>query len=231
MRLSSDLVKNSPAYVNPIKEREINLRGYKIAIIENLGVTQDQYETFDLSDNEILKLDNFPLLKRLTSLLLSNNKIRTIASGLGQYLPKLQTVVLTNNKLASLQDLDPLAEFKELAYLSLLQNPVTKQKNYRPYVIHKLPKLRVLDYQKVKQKEREEAKKLFKDEPASSETKDDKKDQMTDDEAVVAETNGDRPKVYTGAERQKIVEQINAATSLEEVDRLGKLLGNSAVSK
>ena len=36
---------------------------------------QDQFDTIDLSDNEIRKLDGFPLLRRLKCLLLNNNKI------------------------------------------------------------------------------------------------------------------------------------------------------------
>ena len=45
--------------------------------------------------------------------------------------------------------------------LSLLHNPVVTRRNYREYVIHKFPNLRVLDFKKVKDKEREAAKKLF----------------------------------------------------------------------
>lgn len=36
---------------------------------------QDQFDTIDLSDNEIKKLEGFPLLRRLKSILASNNKI------------------------------------------------------------------------------------------------------------------------------------------------------------
>lgn len=49
--------------------------GYKIPVLENLGATLDQFDTIDLSDNEIRKLDGFPLLKRLKTLLLNNNRI------------------------------------------------------------------------------------------------------------------------------------------------------------
>lgn len=49
--------------------------GYKIPVIENLGATLDQFDTVDFSDNDIRKLDGFPLLKRLKSLLLNNNRI------------------------------------------------------------------------------------------------------------------------------------------------------------
>jgi len=36
---------------------------------------QDQFDTVDFSDNDIRKLDGFPLLKRLKTMLLNNNRI------------------------------------------------------------------------------------------------------------------------------------------------------------
>lgn len=46
--------------------------------------------------------------------------------------------------------------------LSLLRNPITTLKHYRLYTIYKMPNLRVLDFKKIKQKEKQEATKLFK---------------------------------------------------------------------
>jgi U2 small nuclear ribonucleoprotein A' len=77
---------------------------------------------------------------------------RRIAEGLGEVIPNLETLVLTNNHLQELGDLDPLAEFSKLTYLSLLSNPVANKQHYRSYVINKLPSLRVLDFRKVKLK-------------------------------------------------------------------------------
>jgi U2 small nuclear ribonucleoprotein A' len=57
MRITPDLVAQSPQFTNPLKDREIKLRAYKIPAIENLGATQDQFDTIDLSDNEIRKLE------------------------------------------------------------------------------------------------------------------------------------------------------------------------------
>lgn len=57
MRITPDLVAQSPQFTNPLKDREIKLRAYKIPAIENLGATQDQFDTVDLSDNEIRKLE------------------------------------------------------------------------------------------------------------------------------------------------------------------------------
>jgi Leucine-rich repeat (LRR) protein len=69
---------------------------------------QDQFDHFDFSDNEILKLDNFPILKRLASVTLNNNKISVIGEGLGAQLPKLDTLLLTNNRLSQFSELEPL---------------------------------------------------------------------------------------------------------------------------
>lgn len=52
----------------------------------------------DLSDNDISRLENLPALSKLTTLLLSNNKLNHIASGMGPNIPNLHTLVLTNNR-------------------------------------------------------------------------------------------------------------------------------------
>jgi len=71
-------------------------------------------------------LGNFPLTPRLRTLFLAQNRITTIQANLSASLPNLTTLVLTKNRLAQLTDLDPLAGFKKLTYLSLVGNPVTR---------------------------------------------------------------------------------------------------------
>ena len=71
-----------------------------------------------------------------------------------EYLPKLHTLVLTNNRLVNLVEIDPLASLPKLQFLSLLDNNITKKPNYRLYVIHRLKSLRLLDFKKVKNKVR-----------------------------------------------------------------------------
>ena len=51
--------------------------------IENFGVLRDKYDSIDLSDNEIRKLDNFPMMLKATSFLLSNNLISKIGETIG----------------------------------------------------------------------------------------------------------------------------------------------------
>ncbi|KAB2008901.1 hypothetical protein ES319_D10G131700v1, partial [Gossypium barbadense] len=80
-----------------------------------------------LSDNEIVKLDNFPYLKRLGTLLINKNRVTRINPNIGEFLPSLHTLVLTNNRLVTLVKIDPLSSLPKLQFLSLLDNNITKK--------------------------------------------------------------------------------------------------------
>ncbi|KAF5832091.1 leucine-rich repeat-domain-containing protein [Dunaliella salina] len=160
-RLTAELILRSPQYMSTLHLYELELRGNKIAAIENLGVTENQFDSIDLTDNAIVKLDGFPKLPRLKQLLLNNNRIARIAKGCSEAIPNLETLVLTNNRLCNLQDLEPLGSFSKLTLLSLVGNPVQAKPNYRLYLISICKSLKILDFKKVKQQERIEAKKMF----------------------------------------------------------------------
>ncbi|KAI4381309.1 hypothetical protein MLD38_007391 [Melastoma candidum] len=234
VRLTADLIWKSPHFFNAIKERELDLRGNKIAVIENLGATEDQFDTIDLSDNEIVKLENFPYLNRLGTLLINNNRITRINPNIGEFLPKLHTLVLTNNRLVNLVEIDPLASLLRLQHLSLLDNNITKKPNYRLYVIHKLKSLRVLDFRKVKNKERLEAKNLFPTKEIEEEAKKESAKTFTPGEVpktqeVVEEPQV--PKVVAPTPEQIIAIKaaiVNSQT-LEEVARLEKALKSGQI--
>jgi len=219
MRLTADLARDSPAYINPLRQRELSLRGFKIPVIENLGATQDQYQVIDFSDNEILKIDNFPMMLKLEALLFADNRICKIARGLGKFLPKLEAIVLTNNKFSRFNDLKGLSEFP-LTFLSLIGNPVTKLPDYRLFVIHRLPKLKVLDYQKVKQAERTAAKVKFGELNLAAEEKEEA-EELPLGEARAPAAEGS---LLTQEERAKIMEKIKTATSLAEIEQYEKQL-------
>lgn len=119
-------------------------------MLENLGATLDAYDCLDFSDNEIVKFENFPVLKQLRTVLLNNNQVARIEAGLGPKLPVLDTLILTNNRISSLGEVDHLSSIASLTSLSLLRNPVTKREHYRLYTIHRLPHLKVLDFSKIK---------------------------------------------------------------------------------
>ena len=47
----------------------------KVIMFYHCLLLQDQFDTIDFSDNDIRKLDGFPLLRRLKSIMLNNNRI------------------------------------------------------------------------------------------------------------------------------------------------------------
>ncbi|CRG85349.1 U2 small nuclear ribonucleoprotein A', putative [Plasmodium relictum] len=162
MRITIDMINEADQSINPVNENTISLRGNKISVIENLGVTKDYFECIDLSDNEIIKLNNLPYLQRLKTLILCNNKIARIDSDIFENIPNLNSLILTNNKLEKLSDLNSLFKAKKLTRLSLLENSVSKLENYREYLIFNLPSLKYLDFQKIKKKDREIATEVMK---------------------------------------------------------------------
>ena len=51
------------------------------------GASQNQFDCIDLSDNELVKLEGFPPLKRLSTLLAHNNRITRLSPALGGAYP------------------------------------------------------------------------------------------------------------------------------------------------
>eukprot|EP00004_Rigifila_ramosa_P024822 TRINITY_DN7290_c0_g1_i2.p1 TRINITY_DN7290_c0_g1~~TRINITY_DN7290_c0_g1_i2.p1 ORF type:complete len:139 (-),score=47.89 TRINITY_DN7290_c0_g1_i2:16-402(-) len=98
MRLTVELVRRAPERINPAKQMELDLRGYLIPAIENLGTTEDLYDLIDFSDNAIKRIENFPRLQRLSALYISNNRIASIATGLGANLPNLEVLIAAIKK-------------------------------------------------------------------------------------------------------------------------------------
>jgi hypothetical protein len=43
MRLTADLINNSPSYMNAVNDRELYLRNNKIQVIENLGASKASF--------------------------------------------------------------------------------------------------------------------------------------------------------------------------------------------
>lgn len=246
MKLTPELLHRCEPSLNTLKDRQLDLRGYKIPAIENLGVTRDQNDTIDLTDNDIRTLTNFPNLFRLHTLILSNNLVNRIDKRLANSLPNLNTLILTNNALAELHSLTHLGRFAKLEFISLMGNPVTRKQHYRDFVIWRCKSLRVLDFQRIKQAERTRAKALMETEDgrptslavslseslvgkdeSSSTTTNGVADRPTNGRSGTFEVgsigmngNGSAGRRMTTEERKALEEAIENSTSLEEIKKL-----------
>ncbi|KAL6232110.1 hypothetical protein BDW75DRAFT_218445 [Aspergillus navahoensis] len=235
MRLTVELIQNSLSYINPLKDRELDLRGHKIPAIENLGIAKDQ-DAIDFTDNDISSLGNFPLFPRLRTLLLARNRVRQIQPSLANSIPGLTTLVLTANNIAELADLDPLRNLTKLTHLVLLENPVTRKEHYRLWIIWRIPSVRFLDYQKIKDAERAKAAELFgtAEEPSALASKIIGVKSRTFD--IPSGVGADQPPPekrlrvkLTDSERKRIEKMIREAKSLQEITRLERELNEGRI--
>ncbi|TFK76792.1 L domain-like protein [Pluteus cervinus] len=234
MKLTPELLAQAASALNPVKERQLDLRGYKIPAIENLGITRDQHDAIDLTDNAIVTLGNLPLLKRLGTLLLANNRISGISPSIHVSVPNLSTLVLTNNNFTELGDLEPLKELKKLEYLSLLGNPVREKKWYREWLAWRIPGLRVLDFQRIRDKERKAAKTLFLTADnlptalvttiSTTVSSQATKTAITTDEPKLAPLAGKAGRLMSKEDAERVKAAIAKATSMEEIKRLERSL-------
>ncbi|KAJ5071800.1 u2 small nuclear ribonucleoprotein a' [Anaeramoeba ignava] len=227
-RLTVELILSSPSFTNPLNQRELTLRGNRISTIENLGSTLDQYEAIDFINNEIVKLDNFPLLKRLETLLLTNNRISKIGRNIWENLPNLQSIVLSSNLIADFEEIDNLSGFKNLSRLSLQNNPICLKDHYRLYVIYKIPSLKTLDYRRIRLEERKNAQKMFANENEKKFLI--KKEKETEKE-IEKEKDENIPKQISKAQFQEIQKRILNAQSTQEIEELEKLLKEGIIEE
>merc|ERR1712079_924016 len=122
--------------------------------------------------------------------------------------------------------LEQLSGMQNLEMISLLHNPVVSKPNYRLFVIHKFSNLRVLDFKKVKQKERDSAKELFKSKKGKEQLKEIEK------KAKTFVPGGNLPELklksnaagLTPEQVKNIKMAISKATTLEEIERLNTML-------
>ncbi|OEH74967.1 small nuclear ribonucleoprotein polypeptide a [Cyclospora cayetanensis] len=241
MRLTVDLILQSPQYISPSKNWTLGLRGCQVDVIENLGATADHFECIDLSDNEIIKLQNFPPLNRLTSLIVCNNRVSRIASDLFECLPNVVSLVLTNNRVTSFVFSPPctdspdrncicLSSAKKLERLVLTENPVCSTPYYRSYVLFHLPNLRFFDFCRVRKEERDSANKQFGGEAGRqliekiATPRQPPQTGVTTAPTVASEARGLKPQ-----QLEAIKKAIAQASSLEEIAKLEAALKNGVM--
>jgi U2 small nuclear ribonucleoprotein A' len=223
--------------------------GHKIPTIENLGVAGQQ-DAIDFTDNDITTLSNFPLSPRLNTLLCARNRIQNVDRRIADSLPNLTTLVLTANLVKEMGDLDGLSGCRKLTHLSLLENPVARKEvwnpphaeevyahriqNYRLYVIHLLPSLRFLDFQRIRDAERKQATDLFGtlESPTELAAKlRGVKSKAFDSSSTLngkAASKGMRTQL-SATEKQRVQEMIKNARSIADITRIEKDLAEGRI--
>lgn len=241
MKLTVELIQNSPDFINTLRARELDLRDNKIPFIENLGATKDRYSSIDLGGNEIRSFENFPLLNTLDTLMLAGNKIERIEQNIGTRLPSLKWLTLANNQLNSLQQLSNLflpssTSGWKLESLSLIGNDVCNLPYYREWIIFGIPSLRVLDFVIISKQERILANSLFSIPKATTGSENENSSveystlyhQILNGEQVDRKRHAieivEQQQQLTNEKRLKIQELIENAQNLTEIQQIERTL-------
>lgn len=229
MRLTTQVILDAPYIINPEGNTVLQLRGLKIPIIENLGVTKDAFDVIDLVDNQLIDIKNFPKLRNLKGLLLArNNVVRISQLNLGENLPNLEFVTLVNNNIKRFSSIKGLTSCPKLAHISLNENAITEQSNYRIIMAWLIPSLKVLDFTKVKQSERERGLEIFGtiEEPTTLGKQVLEGVNKSGAEVIVEEDNKEDRDLKTvvqrlsDEEKAKLVEELESAESIEDIERI-----------
>lgn len=150
MNLTPKILDDAAQYIGPTKELVLDLRDKQLNSLLTLdSLKTDIYTVWDLSNNEISFIPEISPRERVRTILLAGNKLVKIPSL--SWAINLETLSLINNEISSF---DELLEFKNLQSIYLIGNPI---KDYRLKLIKMIPTLKVIDFQKVKESERNEA--------------------------------------------------------------------------
>lgn len=129
--------------------------------ISNLGQLVT-LKWLDLSFNKIRKIQGLDSLVNLEDISLYSNKI-SVVEGLDK-LTKLQCLSLGNNRIDSLEQVIRLRQIRSLKMLTLSDNPVCKEAEYRMIVLAYVDSIKYLDYALINTAERATAKEQYHDE-------------------------------------------------------------------
>jgi len=140
---------------------------------------------------------------------------------------------LTNNKVTALHEVANIGNaWTQLEFLTFIGNPVVRRQHYRLYAIVKIPTLRILDFVKVKEKERNRAKRLAISAAGAALEEDVKLEYQESEKDLVIGTNALNnsttcmrevfEKTFTNEQQLYIKDMITNASSLEEIESIEK---------
>lgn len=111
--------------------------------------------SIDLSFNHITTIENLDGLSNLRVLSFFHNKISKIQNM--ETLINLSNFSIAHNNITDTKDIEYLRQFRELRALTISDNPVCEERNFRYLVLAYLSDLRFLDYRLISQEERKAA--------------------------------------------------------------------------
>jgi len=127
----------------------------RITGLENL----EKLQKLELGMNKISRIENLDNKKDLLNISLEDNQISTLENF--PNLPNLMELYLGNNQIQNIKEIKNIKGLCKLIILCISGNTLTKDLNYRTYVIFNFNKLKVLDGIPIEQHEQQISKEMF----------------------------------------------------------------------
>ncbi|KAF0979680.1 hypothetical protein FDP41_001348 [Naegleria fowleri] len=143
------------------KLKKLQLDNNNISQIENLSHLV-LLEYLDLSFNKITKIEGLKGLRNLKYLKLFSNEIEKI-EGM-EDLMALESLSIAKNKIKDKSSIQYLRMFPKLGMVTLYDNPVCEERDFRNMVLAFLRSLKFLDYRQIEEEEVQTAKERFHNE-------------------------------------------------------------------
>jgi U2 small nuclear ribonucleoprotein A' len=170
-----DVVRRAPQFTNTLQQREIDLRGLQISSLDEhvLILLDNSFDVLNLTSNALTVLEYFPTrspgggknvkMDRVTSLIVHQNNIQRVSvTSCVLALPNVRHFAADCNRLSAVRDLCFLKQWKKLEMVSLEQNPVWVENSshfdeakLRAFLVFLCPRLKLINYQRVTQADRE----------------------------------------------------------------------------
>ncbi|KAE9413455.1 hypothetical protein Angca_010053 [Angiostrongylus cantonensis] len=130
---------------DPATIEDLVLDGCESAEIEGINDKLVKLQSLSMVHVGLQSLKNMPKLPQLSKLDISDNSIAGGLEHVADNCPELLHLNLASNKIAKVEDLEPLKKMK-LAELDLFNNPVTVgDGEYRSKIFEMIPSLQILD--------------------------------------------------------------------------------------
>lgn len=170
MRLTLDLVRRAPQFINPLLQRELDLRGQRISSLDEhtLLLLEDSFDVVNLTSNALTSLEYFPItskMVRVVTLVAHRNHLQKVSlPSCVLALPNVVHFLADHNNFRTAKNLCFLRYWRKLEVVSLEDNPVSRdnpeqldEDMLRAFLVFLCPSLKLINNGRVVEADRKRA--------------------------------------------------------------------------
>lgn len=183
MRLTLTHLRRAPQFTNVLLQREVDLRGLGLSSLDEnaLVMLNNEFDVVNLTSNALTALEYFPTadanshkggcMDRVTTLIVHRNQIQKVSTvSCALALPNVTHFLADRNNFRAARDVLFLRHWKKLEIVSLEDNPLWDSNpegfdasTLRAFLVYLCPSLKLINYARVLQSDRDRTESLRKE--------------------------------------------------------------------